>query len=240
MKLIKNEGDRADVQFSIDELLTLNNSLNEVCNGIEVIDFDPKIGVTREQAKLLLNSVNKLAREMRPPRCIIENLQARLKQPRSSSTTIRKKCILETSGYQVSFFIKSFDARKDSVAIGVRMTVDPVIEGVAVRSSATAMRILTLQNLILYLEAHIEDLKSDPKKTSDLLYYDIFRIQALSGNVTSESEGSFTLRFMVNTGVPVDRKNSSNFVSAEAVVTFANMHSFTASLQAVVDEVSLL
>jgi len=47
-------------QFSIDELVTLNNALNEVCNGIKVLDFEAKLGVSREDAKLLLRSVGKM------------------------------------------------------------------------------------------------------------------------------------------------------------------------------------
>lgn len=47
-------------QFSIDELVTLNNALNEVCNGIKVSDFEVKLGVSRENAKSLLSSVSKM------------------------------------------------------------------------------------------------------------------------------------------------------------------------------------
>lgn len=237
MQLIKTVGERVDVQFTIDELLTLNNSLNEVCNGINVIDFETKIGVDREQAKLLLNSVNKLGRELRPPRYIKKNLQARVDQPNSSSITIKQKCVLETNGYQVTFFLRSLDYSKLAVGLGVMLTINPEFGGVTVRSTARFM-IPILQTLVSYLKRHINNLKEEPYKTSDLLKYSIFQIQALSGNVTSEDEGSFNLRFMVNTGDPKDRGNTSNYVSAEAVVTFANIRSFTASLQAALDELS--
>lgn len=51
-----------DFQFSTDELRLLNNALNEVCNGIRLSDFEGKIGVSRDQAKDLLNSIHRLIR----------------------------------------------------------------------------------------------------------------------------------------------------------------------------------
>jgi len=47
-------------QFSIDELVTLKNALNEVCNGIKVLNFEAKLGVSREDAELLLRAVGKM------------------------------------------------------------------------------------------------------------------------------------------------------------------------------------
>lgn len=237
MQLIKTVGPRADVQFTFDDLLTLNNSLSEICYGIKLINFEAKIGVSREEAKMLLDSVHKLIDELRPPRPSNKNLQESNKSS-SSSRTIKEKCILETSGYQVTFFLRSLDYSKRAVGIGVMLTINPDIGRVTVRSTATRMMIPTLQSLGSYLERHINNLKRNPNKTSDLLNYHIFQIQALSGNVTSEDEGSFTLRFIVNAGEQKDKGNTTTYVSAEAVVTFANIRSFTSSLQSVLNELS--
>lgn len=233
MQIIKIAGEQADIRFSFDELITLNNALNEVCNGIEVTDFETKIGVPREAAKLLLKSVNKLASEMRPPRYIRKNLPAQVDPKNSSSKKIREKCILETSGYQVTLFIRNLDDYKRSVGIGVMLTVNPELGGFSIKSSVTKMTIMSLQTLIFHLEDHISDLKEDPRNTSDSLYYHIFQIQALSGNVTSEDEGSFNLRFMINVK---DKANRSPYVGAQAEVSFASIRSFTSSLQAVLNE----
>ena len=47
-------------QFSVSEFVTLNNALNEVCNGIKIPDFEVKLGISCEDAKLLLKSVGKM------------------------------------------------------------------------------------------------------------------------------------------------------------------------------------
>ena len=48
--------------LSKDELLILNNALNEVCNGIEIdeFEFSARIGAQREQAQALLRRITAL------------------------------------------------------------------------------------------------------------------------------------------------------------------------------------
>lgn len=41
-----------------EELGVLSNALNEVCNGIEVLPFESRIGVNVEQATNILHSLN--------------------------------------------------------------------------------------------------------------------------------------------------------------------------------------
>lgn len=51
-----------DVALDADEVLTLSNALNEVCNGVEIDDFEfrTRIGVEREQARKLLHRLRSL------------------------------------------------------------------------------------------------------------------------------------------------------------------------------------
>jgi len=48
------------------ELLIVNNALNEVCNGIDIDDFEfsARIGTDREEARALLGRVSGLYREL--------------------------------------------------------------------------------------------------------------------------------------------------------------------------------
>ena len=46
------------LQLSVDELLTIHNALNEVCNGIEVPEFHARMGTDLEEVRLLLSSVS--------------------------------------------------------------------------------------------------------------------------------------------------------------------------------------
>ena len=53
----KIENDKnIQLQLSEEELIILNNALNEICNGIEVPEFETRIGANLEKVKTLLMS----------------------------------------------------------------------------------------------------------------------------------------------------------------------------------------
>lgn len=64
MKVISTTADYSQVCFDRDELLALNASLNEVCNGIEVFEFETRIGADREYVTALLKKVRTLLDKM--------------------------------------------------------------------------------------------------------------------------------------------------------------------------------
>ena len=51
------------LELSKDELGVLSNALNEVCNGIEIWEFDTRIGVKIENAKIILKSLIEVYKE---------------------------------------------------------------------------------------------------------------------------------------------------------------------------------
>lgn len=59
MNVVLSSLDRTLVSLTRDELLTLNNALNEVCNGIHISDrdFQTRVGVERSIAAALLEQV---------------------------------------------------------------------------------------------------------------------------------------------------------------------------------------
>lgn len=54
----------ATIRLSLAELRTLNNALNEVCNGLDVAGFSTRIGVEREAAARLLEQIHALVTRM--------------------------------------------------------------------------------------------------------------------------------------------------------------------------------
>ena len=50
----------ATVLLTTDELLTISNALNEVCNGIDLPEFATRMGVERAIAECLLKHVSAL------------------------------------------------------------------------------------------------------------------------------------------------------------------------------------
>jgi hypothetical protein len=57
MKTVSYTKNYSIVEFSADELLVFNAALNEICNGMNVPEFDTRIGASREEVIALLKSV---------------------------------------------------------------------------------------------------------------------------------------------------------------------------------------
>lgn len=54
---VKISHDQAVLSLSLDELITINNALNEVCNALDVPDFQTRMGVELEEALALLGEL---------------------------------------------------------------------------------------------------------------------------------------------------------------------------------------
>ncbi|MDR2635765.1 MAG: hypothetical protein LBC08_02920 [Campylobacteraceae bacterium] len=60
MKIIDFSNTEANIILNKNELIVINAALNEICNGIELFEFETRIGTDREHVLALLNLVNKL------------------------------------------------------------------------------------------------------------------------------------------------------------------------------------
>lgn len=57
MEMISSSRDLTNVGLSRDEIVVLHAALNEICNGIEVFEFETRIGVNIEFATNLLQAL---------------------------------------------------------------------------------------------------------------------------------------------------------------------------------------
>ena len=64
MEVIDATGTQSHIGISRDELLIVNAALNEVYNGIEVFEFETRIGADRERVAALLREVGLLLDKM--------------------------------------------------------------------------------------------------------------------------------------------------------------------------------
>lgn len=64
MELLKSDQTSADIKISIDDLITIHQSLNEVCNGIDLFEFQTRIGVTREEVDHLMDVINQIIQKI--------------------------------------------------------------------------------------------------------------------------------------------------------------------------------
>lgn len=68
MELIGGSGEHLDIGVSHEELVCLNNSLNEVLNGIDAIEpteFHSRIGVTHTEASGLLAQLQSILKSQK-------------------------------------------------------------------------------------------------------------------------------------------------------------------------------
>jgi hypothetical protein len=62
MKLKDIDGSGALIEFTSDELATINNALNEICNGVGLpqYEFDTRMGCSIEEARSLLDQIHNI------------------------------------------------------------------------------------------------------------------------------------------------------------------------------------
>jgi hypothetical protein len=66
MKIKNFDQGTATVELTWDEIGTLNNALNEVCNGVHLEgEFHTRMGCSVEEARVLLAVINKLGTTMK-------------------------------------------------------------------------------------------------------------------------------------------------------------------------------
>ncbi|MDF7669603.1 hypothetical protein PT276_10175 [Orbaceae bacterium ESL0721] len=64
MKIIDIIDKHANISLSYEELLMLNAIFNEVCNGIDVFEFETRIGATKEEVSYLLRQIGNILDKM--------------------------------------------------------------------------------------------------------------------------------------------------------------------------------
>lgn len=60
MKFEKIVSGEVTLTFSADELLTINNALNEVCNAMDANEFQTRIGMSLPEALKLLRQLTQI------------------------------------------------------------------------------------------------------------------------------------------------------------------------------------
>lgn len=64
MNLLSVTKDEVEMKLSESDLLILNAALNEVCNGIDVAEFQTRIGADKEVVADLLNNISSVLDKM--------------------------------------------------------------------------------------------------------------------------------------------------------------------------------
>ncbi len=54
---IRRVNEDAEIELQHDELLVLNAALNELCNGIDIFEFETRIGASRARVESLMKAI---------------------------------------------------------------------------------------------------------------------------------------------------------------------------------------
>lgn len=65
MQVIQTSKDSASVSFTEAELILLNNALNEALNGLDISEFDTRLGASRQETEELVHQIDALLSTMR-------------------------------------------------------------------------------------------------------------------------------------------------------------------------------
>lgn len=57
MHVSKLQDNEITVTMSLDELIVINNALNEICNGIDIEEFESRIGARLDEVRSMLGIV---------------------------------------------------------------------------------------------------------------------------------------------------------------------------------------
>jgi hypothetical protein len=60
VNVISRHSGSAKIEVSDAELLVINNALNEVCNALDIREFDTRMGCSRDLAKSVLKAVGEV------------------------------------------------------------------------------------------------------------------------------------------------------------------------------------
>ena len=141
------------------------------------------------------------------------------------------KALLETEGYLVMFEIKTIDTSEIDLDVVISFQLNSQISAISFCSDHNLIAKEDLQRLIVYFIQHIENLKQDPDTESfTFVPMDLaFQLQALSGEIRSQTDGEFGVRMMINVGRSC-QEASSTYLGGESTVTLESIQNFITSI----------
>lgn len=64
MELLKNTKESAHIDINREELLIMNSALNEICNGLDIPEFETRIGASIDKAESMLKMIGSILDKM--------------------------------------------------------------------------------------------------------------------------------------------------------------------------------
>ena len=250
-KLVKiiemRQSDDSEVEFTYEEVLGLQGSLNEVCGGITMPNFLEKIGLERDKAIallefLLFDVINKMEEGTisdligKRREKIVTKLglkSSNIKVPRTSPR-LRHEAYLSMSSRLFIFML--FTQANIGTFSGIRIVeiISQENKRILAKSIWQKIQIHFLSEIVAYLEVCKDLVRSNGQIEEFVLspynydHKNIFHLQVLSGTINSENQGFLKLKFCWNANQDKEYLESpDNYIELEGLVSFEDIDKFT-------------
>lgn len=225
------------ISLSSLEMTLSNNLLNEACNGINIQNFEAKIGITEKEANNLLNLVNRATNEMDS----LGQTRRASYLPSSSNSPTKKICILEADGYKLTFYLRQPPrGMKNKVYVLFGLTVES--SKLNFSTNSTPLEIFTeeLWDSLNGLEKYLALLEKG--EVEHLGEYTLINNPAL--NIKAQGIGinpngkKYTIMNLKLTAFDYKALLRKTFIEVTGAVIFDNFRSFISSMQQALTEFS--
>lgn len=144
---------------------------------------------------------------------------------------------LHTVGYRADFHMTPVDRPGEFLDVVVELALCPELGGMTIKSVPNFVTVGEMRRLVRYLEEHVARLLDDPSHESYTFAPTEagFNVRALAGDVDSETEGAFSLLFLVNVGCNAT-DGTRVYAGAESVIDVEKVKEFASSLGATVPD----
>ncbi|NEP41428.1 MAG: flavodoxin [Okeania sp. SIO2H7] len=235
---MKESGDR-EIQVSLSrlEITVLNNLLSEGCHGINIQNFEAKIGVAKKEAKNLLNLVNRAIKEMDS----LREIRRASYLPSSFDSPTRKICRLEADGDQLTFYLRRPPSNiKNKVYVLFRLTIES--SELKFSTDSTLLEIFTEQlwDVVNGLEKYLALLEKGEVEhlgQFTLINKPVLQIKAQGIGIASNGEKQTIMNLRLSAFEPRAILKKT-VVEVKGAVFLKNLRSFVSSMQQALTELS--
>lgn len=242
-KLLQSKRSKYHKEFTYEQLLALNSSLNEICYRVFSADFEKEIGHNMQNVQELLKCTSHLTQKMIPNTIqvrIIRRTQKLFKTikpyaielPRLCQT--RKECEFLIGEYRILFLL--FSLKNSKTYSGIKIVVFNINEydNILLKTIVQKIKISALGDIISYFDEYIDLAKNNSSFDEYTLApinpdkADIFKIQTLSKNMTSEQKGTLEIALKLNIS---NEEHINNSFNVQAPVCFDTIYKFTTAIK---------
>ncbi len=236
-EMIQSGKSEIKISLSSREITLLNNLLNEAYHGINIQNFEAKIGITEKEAKNLLNLVHQAIKEMYS----LGEIRRASYLPSSYDSPTRKICRLEADGYQLTFCLRRPPSKiKNKIHVFFGLTIESSEPKFSTDSTLLEIFTEQLWEWVNGLEKYLELLEKGEVEhlgQYTLISKPVLQIKAQGIGIASNGEKQTIMNLRLSAFEPLAVLKKT-VVEVKGAVCLKNLRNFVSSMQQALTELS--